>query len=376
MGANDIRRSALGKFFGDLRLSLKLIILIVMNSEETDKNEVKFRRKLSDADSRVRQADRLSKAIKILQLVQGNARWDANAFASEFACSKRTIERYIQTLEFAGVPIFYDKSSKSYRLRFDFQFPVLNLSVDETLDHALGLAVSNNPEISPGRSKAVLEKIAASSNSETQGLINDVTQVVSAFDLKLVDHSQFAEQLRTLQWALIEGRQVIGTYQSPYHEREQTVTLHPYRLCFLRSAWYVFARPDGFAVTEKPHVYRAVRFRTLKLLDRRSDVPSDFNLQDFLGNAWIVWRGDKEYAVEILFSKEAATVVTETKWHHTQRIKRNNDGSATLVFQVDGLDEIIWWLLGWAPFARVKQPKELRQMLVKNLNAGLLVNMN
>lgn len=343
---------------------------------ENDKHrkQVTITRKLSDADARVRQADRTSKMIRIMQHIQGNGRWDAQALAQEFDCSKRTIERYITTLEFAGVPIYHDKSDKCYRLRFDFQFPVLNLSINETLDQSLGLAISSNREISPGQNKAMLEKVAARSGHETNELINDVMNVVSSFDLKLVDHSQSADQLRTLQVALIEGKQVTGTYQSPYHDDESKLTLHPYRLCFIRSAWYLFARPDSFPAADPPRIYRVVRFRTLKLNDRSSTVPANFDLQEFLGNAWSVWRGQETYEVEVLFSPTSASIVTETKWHHTQRVERHGDGSATLFFTVDGLGEIVWWLLGWAPFARVEKPVELRKMLVDQLECGLRIN--
>jgi len=361
-------------FFDDPRLSSNSLILGHMNNDEADKTEVKFNRKLSDADSRVRQADRTSKMIRIMQHIQGNGRWDAQALAQEFDCAKRTIERYITTLEFAGVPIYYDKSDKCYRLRFDFQFPVLNLSANETLDQSLGLAIGSNREISPGQNNAMLEKIAARSGKETKELINDVMNVVSSFDLKLVDHSQSADQLRTLQWALIEGQQVTGTYQSPYHDVESKLTLHPYRLCFIRSAWYLFARPDDQPATVSPRIYRVVRFKTLKLNDRPSIIPAVFDLQEFHGNAWSVWRGETTYEVEILFTPTSASIVTETKWHHTQRVERHRDGSATVFFTVDGLGEIVWWLLGWAPFARVENPVKLRKMLVVYLNEAAKVN--
>lgn len=341
---------------------------------EPPPKQVTITRKLSDSDSRIKQADRSAKMIRVMQLVQGNGRWDGQALAKEFECAKRTIERYITTLEFSGVPIYYDKTEKCYRLRFDFQFPVLNLSVDETLDQSLGLAISSNPAISPGQNTAMLEKVAARSGAETKELINDVMNVVSSFDLKLVDHSQSADQLRTLQWALIEGQQVTGTYQSPYHDNESTVTLHPYRLCFIRSAWYLFARPDKQPATDPPRVYRVVRFKTLRLNDRPSTVPANFDLQKFLGNAWSVWRGDTTYEVEILFSPTSASIVTETKWHHTQRVDRHRDGSATVSFTVDGLGEIVWWLLSWAPFARVEKPVELRELLVEQLQRALNAN--
>ncbi len=45
---------------------------------------------------------------------------------------------------------------------------------------------------------------------------------------------------------------------------------------------------------------------------------------------------------------KAAYLVTETTWHHTQAVKRHEDGRVTLSFRVDGLDEIFRWVFGWS----------------------------
>jgi predicted DNA-binding transcriptional regulator YafY len=97
-------------------------------------------------------------------------------------------------------------------------------------------------------------------------------------------------------------------------------------------------------------------------------------LRAYFGDAWGVYRGDKTYEVEIRFSPEAAALVTETTWHHTQTVRRHKDGSVTLGFRVDGLEEILWWVLGWSGRARVIRPPELRAMLVKQLRTALEMN--
>ena len=42
-----------------------------------------------------------------------------------------------------------------------------------------------------------------------------------------------------------------------------------------------------------------------------------------------------------MFSGEAAVTVTEGTWHHTQKIRKNKDGSIVMTFKVDGLNEIV-----------------------------------
>jgi predicted DNA-binding transcriptional regulator YafY len=67
-------------------------------------------------------------------------------------------------------------------------------------------------------------------------------------------------------------------------------------------------------------------------------------------------------------------VVAETTWHHTQRVVRNEDGSATLSFRVDSLEEIVGWVLSWSGAVEVVRPLELRQLVVERLRRALTLN--
>ena len=43
-------------------------------------------------------------------------------------------------------------------------------------------------------------------------------------------------------------------------------------------------------------------------------------------------------------------------------------------FKVDGLEEMLWWLLGWSGGVRVIKPEKLRLMLVEELQKALTLN--
>ena len=57
---------------------------------------------------------------------------------------------------------------------------------------------------------------------------------------------------------------------------------------------------------------------------------------------------------------EIATEVISVQWHHSQRVKREPVGSAILEFRVDGLNEILWWILSYGDLVEVLAPKVLR----------------
>jgi predicted DNA-binding transcriptional regulator YafY len=116
------------------------------------------------------------------------------------------------------------------------------------------------------------------------------------------------------------------------------------------------------------------RFKTLRPLDSPAVVPDDFDIKAYFGNAWGVYRGEVSYEVEVRFSREAAEIVTETTWHTTQKVERHKDGSVSLHFVIDGLSEIVYWILGWSGRVTVINPPELRVMVLEHLLNAVEMN--
>lgn len=332
-----------------------------------------FERKLSDAERRTKQAEKFLRLFRLLELLAGRRRFSPSELARELGCSQRELYRHITVLGLAGINVEFDRKAGRYLpLRSDNRFPApLALTKDELIGQAVATAVSNVPALQLGDGAAATTRKLAASDANAADMLAAAQQVIGVLGLKMVDHCAHRETIGVIQQALIERKQLRGTYRSPYSDRPWRVTLHPYRLCLARQAWYLVARPRSEAA---PRNLRVVRFHGLQMLDRAADVPDDFDLRTHLGNAWDIFRGEPAYDVELRFAKEAAVQVTETRWHHTQKAKKHRDGSITLSFRVDGLDEILWWLLPWTGFVKVIKPIELRQRLIEQLEEGLRMN--
>jgi len=322
-----------------------------------------------DGDRRLRQATRHARTLKVLQLLQSRGRYTIKDLAAEVECTERTIYRDLAVLELAGVPWYHDEKDKCYRVRPDFRFPVVNLTDDELLGQAMATAITSVAGLNVmAGAGPTTKKLAASTSEERAKLLADAEQLVAVLNLKLADHRKSQEVIKAIQWALLQEKQLTGLYASPYQDKPSKLTLHPYRLVLAQQAWYLIAQPSDEAA---PKSYRVARFKSLRMLDTPAKIPAGFDLNAYFGNAWGVYRGSESFDVEILFLPAAAAIVTETVWHKTQAVKQNKDGSVRLSFIVDGLEEILWWVLGWSGNAKVLGPEKLRRMVVDQLQAAL-----
>src|SRR5206468_12600873 len=92
-------------------------------------------------------------------------------------------------------------------------------------------------------------------------------------------------------------------------------------------------------------------------------IPPRFNLERFLAQSWSVERNPVRHCVWLRFSPHAAAEVAATPWHRSQRRELRADGGVDLFFLVDGLEEILRWVLGFGDQVVVLRPQELRARL-------------
>jgi proteasome accessory factor B len=296
----------------------------------------------------------------VIALLRGPSSYNARRLAEHFGASIRNIYRDIAVLELAGVPVYYDAefgTGGGYRIRSDWWFPHVGLTDKECLDLAVLTRAAENRSIPLLEDvSSVRDKLLGTLPVKQQDLIRTATELYDVLGLQIADHSNCRSTMTALQTALLKHQQIEARYRSPHQNKTVKLRLEPQRIFLAGPAWYLAARDTKDAEVK---LFRVARFQSVKVLNKPSVGDRAVSLRQLLGNAWCVYRGDRDWHVEIAFAPEVAELVAETRWHHTQELEQRRDGSLIFRATVSGLNEVVWWVLGWGERATVLKPKEL-----------------
>jgi len=314
---------------------------------------------------------RIHRLLKILMLIQGETGWTSQRLGLECGVTERTIFRDLKMLEGAGIPYFYDERTRGYSIRRDFFLPPVQLTLEESL------ALAALAEHVGGQEQVPFTSAAARAISKVRGLLpaalrQELEQIEQHVSIKLaaaMPPEAARDVYQTVRLALAGRRALRCQYESLAKDPGDAEFLFkPYTLFFNQRAWYVVGYHDGHKAVR---CLKLNRFTALHPTPVSYEVPKGFSLATHLGNAWRMIRGDKGYDVELRFDAEFAETIADTHWHGTQEVTWHKDESITFRCRVDGLDEIVWWILSMGPHCTVRRPRELAQR-VRELAEGIV----
>ena len=144
----------------------------------------------------------------------------------------------------------------------------------------------------------------------------------------------------------------------------------PYGIMFGRANYLVAAEVGPGGAQGEPRNYRLDRIEGLEVLDRAASAPEGFNLQDYAGRSFGVYQGEMQQIV-LQVAPEAAGDALGWRFHPTQVLEPQADGSVIVRFSATGLLELSWHLFTWGDKVRVVAPVALRAVLVGELEKAL-----
>lgn len=307
---------------------------------------------------------RISRIMQILTALQTGKSYTVNDLSSMFGISRRTIFRDLKELQATGVPYHYDTKVDGYVIEPEYFLPPIDLNPQEAVSLLL-LAHKVSKEIPlPLKNSALLavSKIANNLPAEVRQYCNAALRNISV----KVEHQEkeyLLDQIfMKLLGAILKKRIVNIRYYSLLEQKNIVTDLYPYHLIYNERAWYVLGKSNLY---EEVRPFRLNHIKELNTLDKCFIKDEKFDVSDYLGRAWAMTPEGRLYNVKLKFLPEIAHSVAEVQWHSTQKVTFEDDGCAIVQFRVDGLNEIIWWILSYGDQVQVLAPRVLRQKIVE-----------
>jgi proteasome accessory factor B len=284
---------------------------------------------------------------------------NARRLADACAVSRRTIYRDLATLEAAGIAVLYQPQRQGYQLARDRWLQPTQLEDNE----ALALLIMSRLGCAPApfglsrHARSGLVKLVQALPAELRGRITMSSELIpdDAAALELAPDRQSIHE--TILTALSQRRRLSLWHREHELGPLRLTKLSMYRLARIGGQWSLVGHSSAdreVQVFQVPHIER------LELTDEPYSIPPRFRLERYLEKSR---HGAKtpRHEVQLRFTARAAPAVRDAPHRRCQRLSAGTDGSIELFLNdVEDVDEVVLWLIGFGDQVEVLEPKELR----------------
>jgi predicted DNA-binding transcriptional regulator YafY len=114
--------------------------------------------------------------------------------------------------------------------------------------------------------------------------------------------------------------------------------------------------------------FKIERIERVELLNDYYAIPEDFDPHALLEDAWGIWFTESDPVdICLRFTPAVANRVRENRWHRSQQIEPQPDGSLLWRARVAAPQEMLHWIRGWGANVEVLAPDWLRQRVVEEV---------
>lgn len=182
------------------------------------------------------------------------------------------------------------------------------------------------------------------------------------------DYSSRTEELDDLFQAVADLRPLRCRYRKS-DGREARIVIHPYAMVVYKDAIYAV----GLHVAKgEVRTFLLDRMRDSECsASERFELPADFSIDDYFQGQFGIWRGEDKQRVVVEFDARVAEYVRTRKVHASQKLVSLPDGGVRLTITIADLTEVASWVLGFGDTAKVLQPEELKERVMRELRGAL-----
>jgi predicted DNA-binding transcriptional regulator YafY len=294
-------------------------------------------------------------------------------FCRKFEIAPRTVHEDIRVMrEDMGLEIEFDRYRNGYiNKEPSKKLPVFDLTEGELFALTLGrdMLAQYSGTVFEAELEGALSKITARLPNTVQVNFGDLKSLIKfrPAGIPLIDRKTFFDVNKACE---VEFSLQISYFAARTGELTQR-KIDPYKLVERHGVWYVIS---WCHLRNEMRNFALHRIREYKMLeDERFRHREDVDIEKYLANAFQIEHGDGDLPIKIKFNAIATRYIIERKWHDTQVLTPHDDGTCTLEFVSQSLDEVKRWVLYYGANAEVLAPESLRKAVQKEIAAALAV---
>lgn len=296
--------------------------------------------------------NRMDRLFAITLLLQAKKKLRAQDLAEKFEVNERTIYRDMAALSESGVPIV-GTPGEGYALIEGYYLPPLLFTQNEAAALFLGahMLMANAAGRVPQDARAALDKLSVALPKHLRTEMDRMREIIHfagsmrPFNLEEPHLMQLQQAIRERRVAAIRYHSFRGgSGESEITERE----IEPYALGFAWGAWYVHA---WCRLRQGMREFRLERIDELtlthKIFEPRQHQPTKRPTQIVL----------------VRFAPQAVRWVRERQHYGYRGDEAEDEHGVVMRYEIEALDELKPWLLGWGADAVPLEPPALREMI-------------
>ncbi|GAA0653958.1 YafY family protein [Brevundimonas lenta] len=195
---------------------------------------------------------------------------------------------------------------------------------------------------------------------DLEALVRAETIAVQAGPRPSADEAVLTEIRQTI----LAGQPLGFIYSRPGAEARRRSVV-PCGVMFGRANYLVAADRESGRI----QTFRLDRMSAVKADEGVATAPADFDLQVFASQSFGIYQDEIEDVV-LRISPEGAAEARAWRWHPTQTIENEADGSVVVRFRASGMRELAWHLFTWGEQVAIVQPQRLKAVMAGELQAA------
>lgn len=309
-----------------------------------------------------------ARMMRIHDALAGGGFPNCRGLAEKFEVSAKTVQRDIDFMrDQLLLPIEYDAPRHGfYYTKPVDRFPLISVSQGELVALLVAQKAVENYRGTAFEAplRSAFDKLASSLDAGASVSLHELSGAVSFRPVGVAEADLRVYQ--SVAEAVVSSRVLEFDYRGLADKGTGKRKVGPLHLACIDGQWYLIGKD---LEKNARRTFALSRMRRVRQLKASLAKAPGANVPDFLADSFSVFEAKERELVRIAFDAFASRLVSERKWHKSQKLLPASGGGCVLEMRVGVAPDLEKWILGWGAHAEVLAPESLRSSVAASARA-------